>query len=86
MLQSIGIQIDSSTLIPTFNPDTYETNIKNVFLAGVVTGGIMNKVYIEDGRFHGVKIAEEIEQRLILFHLVNIVIIPFKNLKFRVFK
>ena len=50
---SIGIQIDSSTLIPTFNPDTYETNVKNVFLAGVVTGGIMNKVYIEDGRFHG---------------------------------
>ena len=67
MLQSIGIQIDSSTLIPTFNPDTYETNVKNVFLAGVVTGGIMNKVYIEDGRFHGLKIAEEIEQRLILF-------------------
>jgi len=62
---SIGIQIDSSTLIPTFNPDTYETNVKNVFLAGVVTGGIMNKVYIEDGRFHGLKIAEEIEQRLI---------------------
>ena len=40
-------------------------NVKNVFLAGVVTGGIMNKVYIEDGRFHGVKIAEELEQRLI---------------------
>ena len=65
MLQSIGIQIDSSTLISTFNPDTYETNVKNVFLAGVVTGGIMNKVYIEDGRFHGLKIAEEIEQHLI---------------------
>ena len=65
MLQSIGMQIDSSTLIPTFSPNTYETNVKNVFLAGVVTGGIMNKVYIEDGRFHGVKIAEELEQRLI---------------------
>ena len=65
MLQSIGIQIDSSTLIPTFNPNTYETNVKNVFLAGVVTGGIMNKVYIEDGRFHGLKIVEEIEQRVL---------------------
>ena len=40
-------------------------NVKSVFLAGVVTGGIMNKVYIEDGRFHGLKIAEEIEQCLI---------------------
>lgn len=65
MLQGIGIEIDPSTLIPTFNADTYETNVENVFLAGVVTGGIMNKVYIEDGRFHGLKIAEEINQRLI---------------------
>ena len=65
MLQNIGITIDSYTSIPTFNPDTYETNVRNVFLAGVITGGIMNSVYIEDGRFHGLKIAEEIEQRLI---------------------
>ncbi|GAB6990368.1 YpdA family putative bacillithiol disulfide reductase [Paenibacillus pini] len=64
MLQSIGIEIDSSTLVPTFNPETYETNIENVFLAGVVTGGTTNRVYIEDGRFHGMKIAEEIERRL----------------------
>ena len=65
MLQSIGIQIDSSTLIPTFNPNTYETNVTNAFLAGVVTGGIMNKVYIEDRRFHGMKIAEEIDRRVL---------------------
>ena len=65
MLQSIGIQTDSSTLVPSFNPETYESNVKNVFLSGVVTGGITNRVYIEDGRFHGLKIAEEIEQRLI---------------------
>ncbi len=64
MLQNIGIEIDPSTLVPTFNPETYETNVDNVFLAGVVTGGITNRVYIEDGRFHGLKIAEEIEQRL----------------------
>lgn len=64
MLQSIGITIDSSTLVPTFNPDTYETNVQNVFLSGVVTGGITNTVYIEGGRFHGLKIAKEIERRL----------------------
>ena len=39
----------------------------------------MNKVYIEDGRFHGLKIAEEIEQCLIGFYLVNKIIIPIKN-------
>ena len=62
MLQSIGIQTDSSTLVPFFNPETYESNVKNVFLSGVVTSGITNRVYIEDGRFHGLKIAEEIAQ------------------------
>ena len=64
MLQNIGITIDSQTSVPTFNPDTYETNVRNVFLAGVITGGITNSVYIEGGRFHGLKIAEKIEQRL----------------------
>lgn len=64
MLQSIGIQTDSDTLVPSFNPETYEANVKNVFLSGVVTGGITNRVYIEDGRFHGLKIAEEIAHRL----------------------
>lgn len=64
MLQSIGMTIDPSTLVPTFDTDTYESNVPNVFLAGVVTGGITNRVYIEDGRFHGLKIAAGIENRL----------------------
>ncbi len=64
LLQSIGISIEPTTLVPSFNTETYETNIHNVFLAGVVTGGITNRVYIEDGRYHGGKIAEEIERRL----------------------
>lgn len=64
MLQDTGITIDSQTLVPTFNPDTYETNVNNVFLAGVVTGGTTNRIYIEDGRFHGLKIAGEIGRRL----------------------
>ncbi|REB10992.1 YpdA family putative bacillithiol disulfide reductase [Sporosarcina sp. BI001-red] len=64
MLQSIGINTNLTSLVPSFNSETYESNIENVFLSGVVTGGITNKVYIEDGRFHGMKIANAIEQRL----------------------
>lgn len=69
MLKSIGIQMDESTLVPIFDKETYETNIENIFLAGVVTGGTTNKVYIEDGRFHGAKIAEVIKKR---FRRMNI--------------
>ncbi|WP_342514685.1 NAD(P)-binding domain-containing protein [Sporosarcina sp. FSL K6-1522] len=64
MLQSIDIQTDASTLVPSFHPETYESNVKNVFLAGVVTSGITNRMYIEDGRFHGLKIADVIARRL----------------------
>lgn len=64
MLQSLGIQMDPSSFVPAFNSDTYETNVPNVYLAGVVTGGVTNRVFIEDGRFHGLKIAEDIETRL----------------------
>ncbi|WP_211746150.1 YpdA family putative bacillithiol disulfide reductase [Paenibacillus sp. Marseille-Q4541] len=64
LLESIGITFDPLTLVPSFNKDTYESNVHNVFLAGVVTGGITNRVYIEDGRFHGLNIAEEIRSRL----------------------
>ncbi|MBY0123588.1 YpdA family putative bacillithiol disulfide reductase [Bacillus sp. S/N-304-OC-R1] len=64
MLQSLGIQMDPSSFVPAFNSDTYETNVPNVYLAGVVTGGVTNRVFIEDGRFHGLKIAEDIERRL----------------------
>ncbi|QFF99881.1 hypothetical protein PB01_14190 [Psychrobacillus glaciei] len=64
LLQSIGIQTDFSTLVPSFNPKTHESNVKNIFLSGVVTGGITNSVYIGDVLFHGLKIAEEIAQRL----------------------
>jgi len=64
LLQSIGIQTDLSSLVPSFNQETYESNVKNIFLSGIVTGGITNRVYIEDGRFHGMKIANKIAQRL----------------------
>ncbi|GKV56819.1 hypothetical protein NCCP2222_27660 [Sporosarcina sp. NCCP-2222] len=64
LLQQIGITINSDTLVPSFDPYTYETNVKNAFLAGVVTGGITNTVYIEGGRFHGETIASEIEKRI----------------------
>ncbi|MBW7455510.1 YpdA family putative bacillithiol disulfide reductase [Paenibacillus sepulcri] len=60
MLNDLGIMLDHQTQIPLFDPDTYETNVADIFVAGVVTGGITNKVFIDDGRLHGPKIAEKI--------------------------
>jgi thioredoxin reductase (NADPH) len=63
-LQKIGVEIDSDSLAPTHNPDTYETNVANLFVAGGIVGGrFNNKVFIENGREHGKKIVAEIVRR-----------------------
>jgi thioredoxin reductase (NADPH) len=54
LLKQIGVRIDSFTGIPSHDPKTLETNVPGIFIAGVVTAGYdANKVFIENGRFHG---------------------------------
>lgn len=54
LLTQAGVPIDPVTGIPKHNPDTLETTVPNLFIAGVVVAGFdANKVFIENGRFHG---------------------------------
>lgn len=63
-LEKMGVQIDSESGRPTFNNDTMETNVEGIFIAGVIAAGNnANEIFIENGRFHGALIAEEIEKR-----------------------
>lgn len=57
-LQQIGIALynDPDTEV-TYNPDTHESNIPGIYLAGVVCGGMCtNKFFIENARDHAEKI------------------------------
>jgi thioredoxin reductase (NADPH) len=57
LLREIGVPIDPTTGIPSHDPDTLETSVPNLFIAGVVVAGFdANKVFIENGRYHGDKI------------------------------
>jgi thioredoxin reductase (NADPH) len=57
LLLRTSVPIDATTGIPAHNPDTLETAVPGVFIAGVVVAGFdANKVFIENGRFHGDKI------------------------------
>ena len=50
----LGVKYDSVTLRAQYDPQTFETNISGVYLAGSVVGGRLNgEVFIENGRFHG---------------------------------
>jgi thioredoxin reductase (NADPH) len=52
--EQLGVKWDPDTLRPTFNPETFETNVPGVYLAGSIVGGRFNaEVFIENGRFHG---------------------------------
>lgn len=60
-LRKIGIIIHDQTGKPQFHNETLETNIPHLFVAGVVIAGYNNNdIFIENGRFHGQKIAKRI--------------------------
>jgi thioredoxin reductase (NADPH) len=56
-LRSMGIELHPETLKPLLNPETLESNVAGIYMAGVVIAGVENnKVFIENGRFHGKQI------------------------------
>lgn len=66
-LCSCGIDVDPETNIPSHDPETFETNVPGLYLAGaVVAGANRGEVFIENGRFHGQVVISEITRRLAL--------------------
>jgi len=57
LFKRIGIGFDPESGRPAINPDTLETSVPGVFVAGSVTGGNkISEIFIENGRFDGEKI------------------------------
>ncbi|MDQ0232934.1 YpdA family putative bacillithiol disulfide reductase [Metabacillus malikii] len=63
-LKEMGVSIDEETGRPKYNPDTMETNVEGIFIAGVIAAGNnANEIFIENGRFHGNLICEAIRSK-----------------------
>jgi thioredoxin reductase (NADPH) len=57
LFRRIGVTFAEDTGRPTLDPDTLETNVPGVHLAGsVVVGKKISEIFIENGRFDGEKI------------------------------
>ena len=57
LLRGANVPIDAETGIPQHDPSTLETSVPGIFIAGVVVAGYdANKIFIENGRYHGDKI------------------------------
>ncbi|MGH9685399.1 MAG: YpdA family putative bacillithiol disulfide reductase [Candidatus Acidiferrales bacterium] len=53
-LERQGIRLDPESKRPAINPETLESNVPGIYLAGVVVGGKhTSDIFIENGRFHG---------------------------------
>ena len=64
ILKDSGITIsEDDRCIPTYNPETMESNVKGLYLAGVICGGNeTHKWFIENSRIHAKMIANHIAE------------------------
>ena len=65
-LERLGVELaDDGRRTPVFNETTFETTRRGLYIAGTVCGGYnTSRWFIENGRFHGAKIIEEIARRV----------------------
>ncbi|WP_280768254.1 YpdA family putative bacillithiol disulfide reductase [Salipaludibacillus daqingensis] len=60
-IKGMGVSIDDNTGRPFYNEKTMETNVNNIYIAGVIAAGNnANEIFIENGRLHGEIIAKHI--------------------------
>ena len=69
-LRSLGIQLsDDEIKKPTYDEASYETNVTNVFIAGVICGGMnTHRLFIENSREHAEKVVQTIKNRALRQH------------------
>jgi len=63
-LKKMGINLSEDKYIPQYNPDTMETNMPGMYLAGVVVGGLDTHLwFIENSRIHADMIIDDIVRK-----------------------
>jgi thioredoxin reductase (NADPH) len=64
-LESLGIEFAGPDRLPVCHPETLESNVQGIYLAGVIVAGSRtNEIFIENGRFHGRQIAQALVTKL----------------------
>ena len=66
-LKTIGVNLSNDEkMLPQYDPDTMETNIPGLYLAGVICGGMeTHKWFIENSRIHAKIIVKSIQSKII---------------------
>lgn len=65
LLRRAGVEVDPKSYRPASSPQTLESNVPGLYIAGVVISGRhTNEIFIENGRFHGKQIIQDIQRKL----------------------
>ncbi len=64
-LESLGVLLEGQDRLPVCDAQTLESNVPGIYLAGVIVAGMRtNEIFIENGRFHGRQIADDLARKL----------------------
>jgi thioredoxin reductase (NADPH) len=64
-LRQVGLELTKDQCRPVCDPQTLESNVPGVYVAGVIVAGSRtNEIFIENGRFHGRLIAEDVAKKV----------------------
>jgi thioredoxin reductase (NADPH) len=65
-LEKLGIKLSNDEVRkPVYDETSYETNVKNIFIAGVICGGLnTHRLFIENSREHAEKIVKKISNQI----------------------
>jgi thioredoxin reductase (NADPH) len=64
-LEALGIELTHPEMRPVCDPSTFESNVPGIYVAGVIVAGSRtSEIFIENGRFHGERIAADLKTKL----------------------
>ena len=64
LLQEAGVNVDPVSLVPDHDPQTLQTNVPGLYVAGALPSGRhTSRIFIENGRFHGEAIVRSVLER-----------------------
>ncbi len=63
LFERCGIRLEGEGRVPAHDPETLESNVPNLYLAGAILGGTeTGRIFIENSRHHAAAIAQAIER------------------------
>jgi thioredoxin reductase (NADPH) len=65
-LEAAGLELTRPEMRPVCDPTSFESNVPGIYVAGVIVAGSRtSEIFIENGRFHGSRIAADLKKKLV---------------------